>query len=62
MLALMGDDPPTRSIRSSCRIPGLIFSGAGDSTTLSVGFAAVTTAPKAGRTGGMGIDAAHGGN
>jgi hypothetical protein len=41
MLALMGDDSPTRSIRSSCRIPGSIFSRAGDSTTVSVGFAAV---------------------
>jgi hypothetical protein len=53
----MGDDSPTRSIRSSCRIPGLIFSGAGDSSTVSVGFAAVTAALEAGRTGGMGIDA-----
>jgi hypothetical protein len=41
MLALMGDDSPTRSIRSSCRISGSIFSRAGDSTTVSVGFAAV---------------------
>jgi integrase len=33
----------------------LIFSGAGDSSIVSVGFAAVTAGPEAGRTGGMGV-------